>query len=225
MTRKGKIARLPRPVREQLNRRLDDGEQGKALVAWLNGLPEVRDKLKQDFHGNPINEQNLSEWRQGGFQDWLRHQEAREAAQASTEEALELTEDAGPMPLSETFSPTVALLMARLVREAVRSAGTGGNEQSTPAERKELLALIREWTAVRASDQRAARLKMDLATWTTIQARHAAADKKRTEQEILAGRSPAPALASRPDWLKFRTSQSDSIKPNQLKSNQEKGRP
>jgi len=36
VTRNGKIARLPRAVRQELNRRLDEGEQGKKLVAWLN---------------------------------------------------------------------------------------------------------------------------------------------------------------------------------------------
>jgi hypothetical protein len=36
MTRNGKIVRLPRSIREELNRRLDNGEQGKALVEWLN---------------------------------------------------------------------------------------------------------------------------------------------------------------------------------------------
>ena len=42
LTRNGKIVRLPREVRQQLNRRLQDGEQGKKLVAWLNALPEVQ---------------------------------------------------------------------------------------------------------------------------------------------------------------------------------------
>ena len=32
MTRIGKIARLPQPIREQLNRRLQDGEQGKESI-------------------------------------------------------------------------------------------------------------------------------------------------------------------------------------------------
>jgi hypothetical protein len=35
LTRNGKIARLPLAVRQELNRRLDEGEQGKKLVAWL----------------------------------------------------------------------------------------------------------------------------------------------------------------------------------------------
>ena len=50
MTRNGKIARLPRAVRD----RLADGEPGKALVTWLNGLPEVVAVLDRDFgdHGS-----------------------------------------------------------------------------------------------------------------------------------------------------------------------------
>ncbi len=37
MARTGKIARLPRALREELNRHLDEGEAGVDLVAWLNG--------------------------------------------------------------------------------------------------------------------------------------------------------------------------------------------
>ena len=73
VTRNGKIARLPRAMREELNRRLRDGEQGNKLVAWLNGLPEVKAVVALEFGGKPIREQNLSEWRKGGYRDWLAH--------------------------------------------------------------------------------------------------------------------------------------------------------
>ena len=79
MTRKGKIARLPREIRDELNQRLDDGAQGKDLVEWLNGLADVKKVLSSDFGGQPIIEQNLSQWKQGGFPDWQRQQERREA--------------------------------------------------------------------------------------------------------------------------------------------------
>ncbi len=42
ITRNDKIARPPRAVPEELNQRLEDGAQGKALVVWLNRLPEGR---------------------------------------------------------------------------------------------------------------------------------------------------------------------------------------
>ncbi len=79
MTRIGKIARLPHELREELNRRLQDGEPGAELVGWLNELPEVQSVLAEHFAGRPITEQNLSEWKQGGYGDWLAHQQALEA--------------------------------------------------------------------------------------------------------------------------------------------------
>jgi hypothetical protein len=79
MTRTGKIARLPKGIREQLNRRIENNEPGKILVKWLNSLPEVQSIIKEEFGDRPIREQNLSEWKKRGFQDWCRLQNTREA--------------------------------------------------------------------------------------------------------------------------------------------------
>ena len=76
--RTGKIARLPGAVRHELNQRLNNGALGRELVPWLNALPEVRSILTHRFAGRPITEDNLSQWRHGGFQDWLRQQERRD---------------------------------------------------------------------------------------------------------------------------------------------------
>jgi hypothetical protein len=70
MTRNGKIARLPAAIREELNQRLLEGEQGKQLVVWLNSLPRVQALLKDKFQGIPISEVNLSHWKNGGFPAW-----------------------------------------------------------------------------------------------------------------------------------------------------------
>src|SRR6185436_17115956 len=90
MTRTGKIARLPRDIREELNRRLLNGEQGKRLVAWLNGTAEVRARLKTEFGGRAISEQNLSEWKQGGYREWQAHQDALAHARELASSASEL---------------------------------------------------------------------------------------------------------------------------------------
>ena len=66
----GKISRLPREIREQVNKKLDAGEPGNRLVNWLNELPAVRALLAGEFGGAAINEQNLSNWKQGGFREW-----------------------------------------------------------------------------------------------------------------------------------------------------------
>src|SRR3954447_17065169 len=75
ITRTAKIARLPRAVREELNGRLLEREPGNHLVNWLNEKPEA---LAKHFGRRSISEQNLSVWRQGGFADWRRYQEAKE---------------------------------------------------------------------------------------------------------------------------------------------------
>jgi hypothetical protein len=70
MTRNGKIARLPAAIREELNQRLLDGQPGRQLVEWLNGLPKVQAVLKAQFKGNPITKTNLSQWKTGGYPAW-----------------------------------------------------------------------------------------------------------------------------------------------------------
>src|SRR6266403_6134643 len=102
-TRNGKIARLPLAVRQEFNRRLDEGEQGKKLVAWLNGLPAVQAIVTTEFGGKPIREQNLSEWKQGGYRDWLAKQEALEIAERLREDAMEWSTEARPL-LTDTLA-------------------------------------------------------------------------------------------------------------------------
>ena len=66
--RNGKIARIPLEIREQLNARLADGEPGNRLVEWLNSSPDVMRVMAEQFEGRPITENNLSEWRAGGYE-------------------------------------------------------------------------------------------------------------------------------------------------------------
>ena len=79
MTRNGKIARLPREIRDELNQRLDDGRKGKDLVEWLNSLANVKKVLSSGFGGRPINEQNVSQWKLGGFLEWQRKEQRYKA--------------------------------------------------------------------------------------------------------------------------------------------------
>lgn len=85
--RKGKIARLPHAIRAELNRRMRDNEVGSELLNWLNGIPEVQACLREHFDGRPINDQNLSDWRHGGYEEWLAKSEDYEQARRTTEHA------------------------------------------------------------------------------------------------------------------------------------------
>jgi len=80
MARSGKIARLPAEVRAELNERLHNGQTGKVVLAWLNGLEPVRAVLAAHFKGVLINEPNLSAWRSNGFAQWREAEETRRLA-------------------------------------------------------------------------------------------------------------------------------------------------
>jgi len=124
LTRNGKIARLPLAIRQELNRRLDEGEQGKKLVAWLNGLPAVQAIAATEFGGKAIREQNLSEWKQGGYRDWLAKKEALEIAERLREDATEWNAE-GRGALTDTLAFWLAARYAVATR---RMAETGGRE-------------------------------------------------------------------------------------------------
>jgi len=94
--RRGKIARLPRSIRDQLNVRLDDGQDADQILPWLNDLPEVREVLKQHFNGASISPQNLSAWRQGGFNEWLLFHQFLESAERMTDYAEDLNQQLDP---------------------------------------------------------------------------------------------------------------------------------
>lgn len=77
--RRGKIAKLPAEIRAEVNRRLHDGQTGTKLLEWLNADARVKTVLDAQFAGAAINDQNLTEWRQGGFMDWLEERERLDA--------------------------------------------------------------------------------------------------------------------------------------------------
>jgi hypothetical protein len=75
---RGKISRLPDDIREQLNKRLFDGQGGTEILAWLNDLPEVKEILAAQFSGVPVNHENLSNWRHSGYERWRRYQRTQD---------------------------------------------------------------------------------------------------------------------------------------------------
>jgi hypothetical protein len=71
----GKIDQLPAALRHEVCERLEDGQTGAEILPWLNGLPAVKKHLATKFKGDPITDQNLSNWRTGGFQTWRARRE------------------------------------------------------------------------------------------------------------------------------------------------------
>jgi hypothetical protein len=113
-THTGKIARLPRPIRDELNERLERSEPAPRLLAWLNALKDVRRIVKDHFAGIPISKQNLSEWRQSGFQEWLVRQELSAAVRNVDHFAGDLGSDRDNM-LADGVATVLAARYAALI--------------------------------------------------------------------------------------------------------------
>jgi hypothetical protein len=118
-THKGKIGRLPKPIRDELNHRLDEGELGGNILKWLNALPAVMVMLAVGFGGGQISAQNLSNWRMGGHQHWLKQQERRNLVRERTENAEELATDTGGVELGNHLLAVLAAELAASTRDAL----------------------------------------------------------------------------------------------------------
>jgi hypothetical protein len=112
--RNGKIARLPHDVREELNVRLECSEPSPKLLAWLNALPVVREFVRREFGGEPVSKHNLSQWRLGGFQDWLTRRDFFADTRKADDFAAEREEKPG-RPLADQAATLLAARYAGLI--------------------------------------------------------------------------------------------------------------
>lgn len=111
IARKGKIASCPLSIREEVNRRLLDGESGPKILAWLNAQPDVLRVLDERFGEEPVTGQNLSEWRQGGYAEWLERREKIEHTKSLAMFAAKMGEAAG----GSLTDGSAAILGARIL--------------------------------------------------------------------------------------------------------------
>ena len=83
--RNGKVARLPLALREQINQMLDDGVPYKTIIEKLGEA------------GKHLNEDNISNWRLGGHQDYLNTLQLNDRARTQTEAAADVLRDTGQL--------------------------------------------------------------------------------------------------------------------------------
>jgi hypothetical protein len=107
----GKIARLPKTLREQLNRRLEDNEPSSDILPWLNGLVRVKKILASQFDGLPINDTNLSNWRTGGYERWEKKQEPLAHHKDLAEDARDFSRVSGDTLARGAASITAARIL------------------------------------------------------------------------------------------------------------------
>ncbi len=175
-TRTGKIARLPKSVRDELNRRLLDGQSGRLLVEWLNSLPEVQAALKREFDGRDILPQNLSEWRRGGFREAVARMEAEQCL-------AHMMEDLAPPAEGEKAGSLYDRVTAWFFPQYVAAAQGQLAAARTPAERWAVLrTILADLAALRREEHQAERLRL----WRDKLEVQAAKKKEITLEDVIA---------------------------------------
>ena len=116
---RGKIARLPNDLREELNQRLLNGQSASAVLPWLNGLPLVQEILASQFAGEPVTPQNLSNWRLVGYQHWLKDQKRI----VQIKHLGEYASDLSPSDRDKMAAGTATLASARIFEHLLSTPG------------------------------------------------------------------------------------------------------
>ena len=152
MARTGKIARLSAIIREQLNRRMLNGEAAKPLLEWLNGLEEVQDTMKCYFKVCRVSEQNLTRCVR---QDWLRLEESCNFLEDLGEEAEGYFTATDERPVGELIVARAAVELAKVAQALMAARAT------EPKERWRILKeLLPHLAQLRRADHRAVRLEI-----------------------------------------------------------------
>lgn len=186
MSRNGKIARLPGPVREQVNRRLDNGEKGRDIIAWLNLNDEVKAVLTRDFDGHEINHVNLCQWRQGGYRDWEMQQATLDETHRVVSEGLEL-DKVGEKALADKLAVWLVGRYVLVTRKLIEN-------ENDPAAWKLLRELCHDVVALRRGDHGAEWLRLEQER-LKLQHQKQQSDREKLKQEILKENPPPQVLS------------------------------
>ena len=151
----GKLSRLPLHLRDQLNLRLANGETDKTLLPWVNSLPELKAIIKDYFDGEPVSEQNLSDYRRHSFRKW----EMRQAALAFSAEAQ------AELPPSSQEQLPVQPIVNQLVHWISLRFAAAAHNSTIPEDPETELRQIRQFLAdilaLRRGDLSAQRIHLE----------------------------------------------------------------
>jgi len=170
MTQPSKIARLPQPLRDELNHRLADNESSRTLLPWLNALPAVRSLLAAEFTSRAISKQNLYKWRAHGFAAWQLRREMLAQSRPTTVEPLPAVASVPSVPsvpsvLSADPTPQWSEPLSQLLAMhyfAAMSRWDGQSDALCRPQFRALRALCREVHQLRHADQARQRLQLQL---------------------------------------------------------------
>lgn len=159
MARQGKIARLPHALREEVNSRLLNGETSGVILAWLNAHKDAIRIWDQYFEGSPATAQNLSEWRLGGFKEWLSRKERADDLKTLSTFALDLAKSGG------NIADGAAAILSGHILEALETFGnvvvTGGKEDADKDPAEGLAAMAKAVSSLQKSQVAREKLTLD----------------------------------------------------------------
>ena len=117
--RNGKIAGLPKAIRDQINPMIQDGFSYRAIIEKLNapGAPPLP---------YPITEHHLSEWKDGGYEDWVQQQLWQHEMRAERETFSGLLSGSDPIQLPEGGLQIATTGICQLLRDLSLSRSAPG---------------------------------------------------------------------------------------------------
>jgi len=104
----GKVARLPKEIRHQVNEMLDDGFTYAAIIESLGE------------HGKGLDEDHIRRWKARGYQEYLRQQRLLEQCRSRSDRSLSQLRSSNPL---NGFQATQQLATAQIC-ETVADVGT-----------------------------------------------------------------------------------------------------
>ncbi|HWV99201.1 MAG TPA: hypothetical protein VNZ64_05850 [Candidatus Acidoferrum sp.] len=160
----GKLSRLPRQIRDQLNQRLDDAQEPNAILQWLNSLPEVQAVVNAHFDGKPIDGGNLSEYRKRAFRKSQIHRAALEFASGF---AAQDSPDQPPavLPRIEHFVQWLSLRLAAV-------AESSDVAENTQAELRDIRSFLDDIVALRCGELISRRISLEEQRLALLRAKH-----------------------------------------------------
>ncbi len=127
--RNGKIARLPKAVREDINEWIDDGVEYEKIIETLGD------------EGKGLTKQNISRWAQGGYRDWVKEQERSALLNGNSDRVVDLLTKAEPEEIPDLivklFAARVGGVLSDLTPQELRD-----NSEKDPRNLVRLLSLV-----------------------------------------------------------------------------------
>ncbi len=141
---KSKLGRLPFAIRNAVARMLRDGATAKQVCEFVNASPDFA-ALRRETGCGPLNAQNVTDWRSGGYIAWCREQQRADRLRALAESAYHIADATGGSPAGVGAS----ILAGRLV------------DMLENADDSSALELAGALVNLRRGENEAARLELD----------------------------------------------------------------